>query len=490
MSSSFEDYLSEIFEKSFISILFFSFKRLLMVFLSYIIIAFSSANIYGIISIFIRLQEVFRRLSYGIKSTLSWSLPRYNKENHNGIIISLLTYFVIVWLLVFLPLFYFEQKILQHTIINNTNLLFLFFLGLIPYIIILMSEYIFLALRNVRIGMFFSKFVIPFSIILGSIISFLIFKNLTSFEIWFTSILFYIISAIIGIYLIFYIKKYILNFNNFNIKIIKEAIVYCIKTTGIALLSIGQIHGTYLLMALYLSPTNAGLFSLSIVLGKISRWFLSSINTIFPPIISEIYENNDLKILNNLYKSTSKIAIIGCCIISIPLITYNSEILILFSQKYSENAYSMIFIIIAQITATFVGSVGLMLLMTNNEKETLYLQFTQTLVTLPIMIYLTINYGILGLSISYFFSLSLNNLSQLGLLYYLEKLNPLTKYHFLTILISSIIIIISHYIKTKTNLLLSITAFIIMTSIFCIIIYKYFFTNKEKQSFKNAKSKI
>jgi O-antigen/teichoic acid export membrane protein len=490
MDNDFEDYLSEIFEKSFISMIFFSTKRLLMVFLSYIIISLSGASVYGIISVFIRFQELFRRLSYSIKSTLSWSLPRYDKENHNGILLSLVFYFSFIWISVFFLLFYFDTNIIENTLINDKSLIILFCLGLIPYMIILMSEYIFLALRNVRVGMFFSKFVIPVSIILGSLISFFIFRDVSSFGIWSKSILFYILFAIIGIYLLIYMNKYLFSFDKFNIKIIKKVIGYCIKTTGISLLSIGQIHSTYLLMALYLSPTNAGLFSLSIVLGKISRWFLSSINTIFPPIISEIYEDDKFKILNQLYKSTSKVAIIGCCIVSIPLITYHSEILVFFSEEYSKNAFSMIFVVLAQIVATFVGSVGLMLLMTSNEKESLYLQFFQTLITLPVMIYLTIQYGILGLSISYFFSLSLNNLSQLGLLYYLEKLNPLTKYHFLTILTSILIILVSYYIKTKINLLLSILLFLLMIIIFCIIIYKYFFSKEEKQSFKKAKSKI
>lgn len=138
------------------------------------------------------------------------------------------------------------------------------------------------------------------------------------------------------------------------------------------LLSMGQIHGTYLLIALYLSPTTAGLFSLSLILGKLSRRFLSSINTIFPPIISTLYKNDKKNTINQLYKSTSKIAIVGCCILSMPLIIYHKEILVLFSPEYSADAFSMIFIVIAQIIATFVGSVGLMLLMTSNESPSIY----------------------------------------------------------------------------------------------------------------------
>lgn len=106
------------------------------------------------------------------------------------------------------------------------------------------------------------------------------------------------------------------------------------------------------------------------------------------------------------------------------------------------------------------------------------------------MVYLTIKYGILGLSISFFFSLSFNNLSQLALLYYLEKLNPITKYHLLTLLSSTIIVLISYYTKNMLGVFYSIIVFSILLSIFSISAYKHFFNAKEKQSFKNAISKF
>lgn len=196
-----------------------------MILLSYLVILFAGANVYGIISVFIRLQEVFRRLSYGVKSSLSWGIPRYEKENHIGILLSLFSFLIIIWFLVFIFLFYFRGKIITNTIINDSILVVVFSIGLIPYIILLNTEYTFLALRNVRLGMLFSKFVVPVSIILGSLASFFIIKSKESFWIWSSSIGFLTLSSILSVYLLFYTTNYNLSFENFNIKIIKKSFI-------------------------------------------------------------------------------------------------------------------------------------------------------------------------------------------------------------------------------------------------------------------------
>jgi O-antigen/teichoic acid export membrane protein len=488
MSDEFDDFLSEIFEKSFISICFFSLKRFLMVGLSYLIIIFSGASVYGIISVFIRIQEVVRRLSYGAKSSYAWSFPRYDNKKHIGIIMSLTGFIFILWLVTFTLLFYFRFEIIEYTVVSDSSLVILFSLGLLPYLMLVNTEYISLGLRNIRFGMLVSRVFVPGCIILGSAFAFFIIGSSEVSWIWSLTIFFFLLFSSFSIYYLW--KSNNFSSGNYDWSIIKGVLSYCLKTTGLGLLSLGQMNGTYVLMALYLSPVTAGLFSLSLVLGKLSRWFLSGINTIIPPIISNLYSSNRIGDINSLYKSTSKVATIGCCIVSMPLVIYHVEILTLFSPEYSSNAFSMIFVVFGQIVATFVGSVGLMLLMTSNEKETLYLQSVQTLITLPIMIYLTINYGILGLSVSFFFSLSFNNLTQLGLLYYLEGLNPITIYHILSMVISSLIVIISYYTKIILSFHLSIIVFLFLVSIFFVISYKLFFTDVEKKSFAKAMSEI
>jgi O-antigen/teichoic acid export membrane protein len=208
---------------------------------------------------------------------------------------------------------------------------------------------------------------------------------------------------------------------------VREFLAYTTAATGVAVLELVQRRAVFVVMAVFLSPVAAGAFSLSIVVGRAVRWPLSGVNGILPPIAAELYDDDRQMTLERLYRQTSRIATVVTTPVFVLGVVYAPDLLGVFDRAYVQQTNVLRLVLLAQYVATAFGSVGLLLLMTDNERASLLTQVGNAGITLPLIVFLTIRLGPLGLGVAFLVSLVVNNTTELLVLYIRDGLTPFSR---------------------------------------------------------------
>lgn len=190
-----------------------------------------------------------------------------------------------------------------------------------------------------------------------------------------------------------------------------------------------QRLGFYPLIALFLSGVAGGVFAVGTLLGMLVRLPLMGINQFIPPVAAALHEDGSRAALARLYHVTSRIVLVGVTALSVPTIVFRESVMGLFGPTFVEYAPLLPGFVLAQYGACAAGSVGILLMMTDNQRAMLVVNTAITLVLIVTAVPLTITYGLPGLVASYLLMLTLNNGLEVAVLYYLEGLQPFTRLH-------------------------------------------------------------
>ncbi|KAB1192984.1 hypothetical protein GJR96_05815 [Haloferax sp. MBLA0076] len=196
---------------------------------------------------------------------------------------------------------------------------------------------------------------------------------------------------------------------------------------GIAITT--QRLGFYPLIAVYLSGTASGVFAVGVLLGELVRLPLLGINQFIPPVAAALYEEGHHTALRRLYHVTSRLVLVGATGLAVPVVVFRQSIMAVFGPTFVTYAPLLPGFILAQYVASAAGSVGILLMMTDNQRALLVVNTAITVVLALVAIPLTATFGLSGLVASYLLMLTLNNGFEVLVLYYLEGLQPVTRGH-------------------------------------------------------------
>ena len=197
--------------------------------------------------------------------------------------------------------------------------------------------------------------------------------------------------------------------------------------------TVTQRLGFYPLIAWFLTGLAGGVFAVGVLLGSLVRLPLMAINQFIPPVAADLNEAGHDRALSRLYHVTSRIVLVGVTAASVPVVVYRAEIMALFGDAFVPYAGLLVGFVFAQYVACAAGSVGILLMMTDNQRALLVINTIITAILVVTAIPLTATYGLAGLVGSYVLMLSLNNALEVVVLYYLEGLQPLTRRHGYTV---------------------------------------------------------
>jgi len=144
---------------------------------------------------------------------------------------------------------------------------------------------------------------------------------------------------------------------------------------------------------------------------------------------------------------------------------------------------------LAQILAVLAGTVGFLLMMTDNERKSMWLQTGLTSITLAVIVLATREYGVFGLAGAYLFGYTFNNASELVLLYRLEGLRPFTRDH-LGLLGTGAIAAILLFVVPSSELPIQLLLTAIVIPGYLFISYRYWITASEKDAIATCRANI
>jgi len=193
--------------------------------------------------------------------------------------------------------------------------------------------------------------------------------------------------------------------------------------------TIAQRLGFYPVMAVLLPGRASGVFTVGLVVGALVKLPLSGVNQFMSPVAASLHGGGRRQALRRLYAVTSRLILFGVVLLGTVAIVYRREVMAVFGPAYVPEAWIVPAFVTAQFVGCAVGSVGILLVMTDHQHASLRLNAVVLAVTLAVTIPLTAAYGLPGVVAGYVVSMTVNNVAELLVLRHVEGLWPFTRAH-------------------------------------------------------------
>ncbi len=179
------------------------------------------------------------------------------------------------------------------------------------------------------------------------------------------------------------------------------------------------------ILGYYVTTADIGIYNVAVKVSMISSIILFSINSIAAPKFSELFSKNKLDELKELVKQTSKLIFVVSIPILLLIFMGKDYILNFFGKEFIYGSMSLNILILGQLVNVICGSVGYILIMTENQKIFRNIILITTLLNIVLNIFLIPLLGILGAAIASMICIILWNISSYIYIY--------KKYNFSTI---------------------------------------------------------
>ena len=209
----------------------------------------------------------------------------------------------------------------------------------------------------------------------------------------------------------------------------RKYVAYTLPLFAGGFATVTQRLGFYPLIAWFLTGLAGGVFAVGVLVGSLVRLPLNAINQFIPPVAAELNESGHDRALSRLYHVTSRMVLVGVTAAAVPVVVYRRAVMALFGDAFVPYAGLLAGFVVAQYVACAAGSVGILLMMTDNQRALLVVNTAITAALVVVAIPLTATYGLPGLVGTYVLMLTLNNALEAAVLYRLEGLQPLTRRH-------------------------------------------------------------
>jgi O-antigen/teichoic acid export membrane protein len=154
------------------------------------------------------------------------------------------------------------------------------------------------------------------------------------------------------------------------------------------------------ILGYYVSTSEIGVYNIIVKISMISSIILFSINSIAAPKFSELFTKNKLEELKKIIKETSMLISVVSLPILLLIFIGSQYILNFFGPEYIDGSISLNILILGQLVNVICGSVGYVLIMTENQKIFRNIILLTTVLNIILNIFLIPTYGILGAAVS------------------------------------------------------------------------------------------
>jgi O-antigen/teichoic acid export membrane protein len=181
-----------------------------------------------------------------------------------------------------------------------------------------------------------------------------------------------------------------------------------------------------IMLGYFKTSTEVGIYGATWRTAFVIPIILESFNSIFAPIISDLFNRKEKAKLENLFKVVARWIFTISLPVTLLMIFFSREILSLWGKEYILGAISLIIISLAQLINCTTGSVGFILMMTGHTKINLINNFIGLLSTIALNLLLIPKYGVLGAALSLAIVIAIINITRLIEVYILFKMHPYT----------------------------------------------------------------
>lgn len=371
--------LKKLFESNFFKNILNSFfgqtsYNFLSIFLTFIIARFYGAELFGR---YTYITTLLMFLSVFVKAGMDNSIIFFILKKEKNYIS--LSFFIALFLS-------FVVAITSYLLIDDKDLNYFLFV-----VFLIASQDIFFGIykANGKIKNYFilkSTIVVCFQILLVLIGHYFLLKNL-----FFLLLAFSIPNALAVV--IFTIK----NISKFE-KILfgKDFVKYSIPMMFTAMMGIFMNRIDILMLGNMVDMAEIGTYRVAVQIASFSALIMGVFNIAFAPKIAELYHQDKLSELINIYtKSTRILFLVGTCVLLL-IYFFDSYLLQIFGDEYINANTTLLLLSLGQFFIMSVGSVGFMLSMIGKVNLQLYRVTLAAIINIILNYFLIPKYGIIG----------------------------------------------------------------------------------------------
>jgi O-antigen/teichoic acid export membrane protein len=468
-------------------------------FLSQIMIArFLGVEAFGLYALgfaAVKICEIFAKLGLNSGGMRFVSIYKDDsKSKLKGVLISstgisLLNGVLLGTILYFLSDF-FAQKIFHKPELTESLRLFAMSIPFISGISVVSS--LLLGFQNTKYNVYINNFFQPLTNI-TLIICFYYYGFRLSGVIY-SFILSHIISFIIAI---FYLNKLSPEIKNLDIKPIFE--IKSLISYSIPLLFLGFINyflsWTDTLMLGFLSTTtDVGIYRAASRVPFIMTLFLGATNSLYAPLVADLYNKGEMQRLANIYKSTTRWVTYAVVPVFVFILFSPKEIMMVFGKEYIETGYIVLIIFsFGQLISCIVGGAGYTLIMTGRQNIQLLISVASVVMNVALNIILIPRYGSIGAAIATSISIAFANITKVILVFSYIKAHPFNAHFFkfasFSIIAVIALLILNNYFLSFPKFSFGIKAFEVLL-IFSVFFYFVKLEAEDKFIFDKIRSKL
>jgi len=240
-----------------------------------------------------------------------------------------------------------------------------------------------------------------------------------------------------------------------------------------------------LILGYFKTLTDVGLFSAAYRTVLVGQLVVYSFNSIFAPIISDLYNRKMIRALENLFKIVAKWIFSLSLPVFIFMIFYSKEILNVFGEEFTAGNVCLIILAISYLINAGVGPSAYLIMMAGQSK----ISFANTIfiftMNITLSLFLIPKYGIIGAAFATGISTCTLNIIRLIEVYLILKIHPY-KLGFLKPLLAGgtsllLLFLIMKYLIQTTIPLISLS----VSLLFFFLVYAFIFSiycaeNEEK----------
>tara|TARA_B100000965_G_scaffold59287_1_gene45347 strand:- start:5164 stop:6453 length:1290 start_codon:yes stop_codon:yes gene_type:complete len=176
-----------------------------------------------------------------------------------------------------------------------------------------------------------------------------------------------------------------------------------------------------LILGYFETSSQIGVYNVAVKISMFASIILFSINSIVAPKISEFFNQKKFFELKKIIKASSKLMFFSTIPILILILVFSEFILSFFGEEFASGIFCLNILIVGQLINVLCGSVGYILNMTEHQNVFKWIIILSFILNIVLNIILIPLHGIFGAAISSMISLILWNI--LSCIYIYKKFN-------------------------------------------------------------------
>jgi len=183
-------------------------------------------------------------------------------------------------------------------------------------------------------------------------------------------------------------------------------------------------HSGRIVLGIFLVSADVGVYNVAALMATLVTFVLLSFNSIFSPVISDLYHRDRFDLLEPLFHSVTRWTIISSLPIYLWLLVAGETTLAVFGQEFVRGYDAMVIMATGLLIAVSIGPVGVTLSMTGHQKWNVYNAIALAVVSVGLTVLLVPRMGIAGAALAAGVAQALIKIARMVQVRFLLKLSP------------------------------------------------------------------